>query len=163
MSFVFYREKKNVHIIESSNENYAPCFSNLWVRSGICEGVLGAGWLQNPSLDSKERENEQIWGTFHTKISDITRFKRPLEIVNFPSSLNFEVTVDQDFVLKSCFCVLNIIVEFNQLSKTGLESSNRQSCAEISKCFGHNINKITTFTYPDLISHKISGLTYFYF
>jgi hypothetical protein len=45
----------------------------------------------------------------------------------FPPSVNFGVTVNHYIVLKSCFRVNNLIVEFSEVSKTGLVTKIRQS------------------------------------
>jgi hypothetical protein len=56
----------------------------------------------------------------------------------FPPSVNFGVTVDHYIVLKSCFRVNNLIVEFSEVSKTGLGIKIGQPSSEI---FEHSLQK----------------------
>ncbi len=49
----------------------------------------------------------------------------------FSPSVDFGASVDQYNVLKSYYCVMNLLVESNVLSKTGLGIEIAKFCAEL--------------------------------
>jgi hypothetical protein len=64
-------------------------------------------------------------------VFDFLRIEHLSQVGDFSPSVNFGASVDHYSVLKSCFLVIILIVEFNVLSKTGLGIEIGQLCAEI--------------------------------
>jgi hypothetical protein len=65
----------------------------------------------------------------------------------FSPSVDYRATVDHYNVFKSCFCVLNLLIEFNVLSKSGLRTEIGQLLVEISLLCHHKTSEITLLGY----------------
>ncbi len=63
----------------------------------------------------------------------------------FSPSVDYRATVDHYSVPKSCFCVLNLIVESNVLSKSCLRIEIGSLFVEISLLCHHKTSEIATF------------------
>jgi hypothetical protein len=75
---------------------------------------------------------------------DFLRTEHLTQIGDFSPSVDSDAPVDHYNVLKSCFCVINLIVEFNVLSKTGLGIEIGKSCVEISLLSHNKTSEIAT-------------------
>jgi hypothetical protein len=63
----------------------------------------------------------------------------------FSPSVDFEASGDHYNVLRSCLLHLNVLREFNILSKSGLGIKIGQPCAEIKPIFHQKTSEITIF------------------
>ncbi len=68
-----------------------------------------------------------------TSIFDFLFIEHLTQVRDFSPSVDPGATVDHYNGLKLYFCVINLIVEFNVLSKSGLGIEIGQLCAEISQ------------------------------
>jgi hypothetical protein len=64
-------------------------------------------------------------------IFDFLFIEHLIQVGDFSPLVDSGVTIDHYNVLKSCLSVLNLVVESNVLSKTGLGIEIGQLCAEI--------------------------------
>jgi hypothetical protein len=79
-----------------------------------------------------------------TSIFDFLRIEHLTWVGEFSPSVDSSATVDHYNVLKSCFCVGNLIVEFNVLSRTGLGTEIDQFYAEAQLLPRRKANKVAT-------------------
>jgi hypothetical protein len=63
---------------------------------------------------------------------------------DFSPSVESGATIDHYNVRKSCFLVMNLIIEFDILSKSSLGTKIGQLCAEIPLLSQHKTGKIAT-------------------
>jgi hypothetical protein len=77
----------------------------------------------------------------------------------FSPSVSYSATVDHYYVPKSCFCVFNLVVEFNVLSKSGLGFKIGQLLVEISLLCHCKTSEITS----EEISEKIENEKFKFF
>ncbi len=76
---------------------------------------------------------------------DFLRIEHLTWVGDFSHSADFGASVDHYNVLRSCLLHLNVLREFNILSKSGLGIKIGQSCAEIFPIFHKKTSEITTF------------------
>ncbi len=77
-------------------------------------------------------------------IFDFLRTEHLTQVGDFSPSVNSGASVDHKKDIKLYFCVINIIVEFNLLSKSGLGIEIGQLCAEIQPLSYRKTGKIET-------------------
>ncbi len=75
---------------------------------------------------------------------DFLRIEHLTQVGDFSPSVNSGATVDYYNVLKLYFCVINLIVEFYVISKSGLGIEIGQLCAEIQLLSHRKSGKIAT-------------------
>jgi hypothetical protein len=80
-----------------------------------------------------------------TSVFDFLRTKHLTQVGDFSPSVDSGDPVDHCNVLKSHFCVINFIVEFNELFKSGLGIEIGQLCVEIQLLSHRKTGKIATF------------------
>ncbi len=78
-------------------------------------------------------------------IFDFLRTEHLTQVGDFSPSVDSGASVDHYNVLKLYFCVINLIIEFNVLSKSGLLIEIGQLCAEIQLLSYRKTGKIATF------------------
>ncbi len=78
-------------------------------------------------------------------IFDFLRTEHLIQVGDFSPSVDLGATVVHYNVLKLYFCVINLIVEFNVFSKSGLGIEIGQLCAEIQLLSHRKAGKIATF------------------
>jgi hypothetical protein len=78
-------------------------------------------------------------------IFDFLRMKQLTQVGDFSPLVDSGASVDHYNDIKLYFCVVNFIVEFNVLSKSGLGIEIGQLCAEIQLLSYRKTGKIATF------------------
>jgi hypothetical protein len=68
--------------------------------------------------------------------------KHLTQVGDFSPSVDSGATVDHYNVLKLYFCVMNLIVEFNELSKSGFGIEIGRFCVKIQLLSHHKTSKI---------------------
>jgi hypothetical protein len=88
---------------------------------------------------------------------DFTGIEVPIEVKKFSPSFNFRASREHQVILGSCFGVLDLIIESNTISKSGLGTKIRQPYPEIFKLSHQNPKKINFFKkipFSQNLSHK---------
>ncbi len=78
-------------------------------------------------------------------ILEFLRIEHLSQVENFSPLVDFGASVDHLIVLRSCLFLLNILKDFNILSKSGLGIGIGRLCAEILPIFHRKTSEITTF------------------
>jgi hypothetical protein len=94
-------------------------------------------------------------------IFDFLRTEHLTQVEDFSPSVDSGAILDHYNVLKLYFCVTNLIVEFNILSKSGLGIEIGQLCAEIQLLSHRKTGKIAIFRRNGKFS-KSNIFTFFY-
>jgi hypothetical protein len=101
----------------------------------------------------------QVSQTSFSQILSASSPHKVFESLCFSASVNFKAFFDEYFVVKSHSCVLKFLIEFIDVSKTGLESKIRTPWAEIFEFFWDKVRRNSIFlTIEDFKARFIDSL-----
>jgi hypothetical protein len=113
-------EEKLLNVRESNSDKFWRC--DEWLCSKFSEIARNLHQIFQTLKLARTIIKFTLWAIF----------SRKRQIPLFSPSVDFGATVDHYNVLKSCFRVMNLIIESNLLSKSGLGTKTGQFCVELS-------------------------------